>query len=64
MQLHQMLTLDFKRHAGQNEVTFKVTDKQMEVYRETASDLYESNLMEKLNIHSFGRWCIGHVRKE
>jgi hypothetical protein len=30
-----------KRYAGQNEVRFKVTDKKMEIYRETAFYLYD-----------------------
>jgi hypothetical protein len=45
-------------------VRFKVTDKKMEIYRETASYLYEYNLMEKPNIQSFGRWCMDRVCKE
>jgi hypothetical protein len=53
-----------RRYAGQNEVRFKVTDKKMETYRQTASYLYEYNLMEKPNIQSFGRWCMDHVCKE
>jgi hypothetical protein len=36
----------------------------MEIYRETASYLYEYNLMEKCNIQSLGRWCMDHVCKE
>jgi hypothetical protein len=44
-----------RRYAGQNEVRFKVTDKKMETYRETAAYLYENNLIEKSNIQSFGR---------
>jgi hypothetical protein len=50
-----------KRYAGQNEVRFKVTDKKMEIYRETAQYLYENNLTEKPNIQSFGRWCMDNV---
>ena len=53
-----------RRYAGQNEVRFKVTDKQMEVYRETASYLYEYNLMEKSNLQSLGRWWMDRVCKE
>jgi hypothetical protein len=53
-----------RRYAGQNEVRFKTTDKQKEMYRETALFLYENNLMEKPSIHSFGRWCMDHVCKE
>jgi hypothetical protein len=45
-------------------VRFKVTDKKMETYQRTASYLYEYNLMEKPNIHSFGRWCMDYVCKE
>ena len=52
-----------RRYAGQNEVRFKVTDKRMEMYRETASYLYEYNLMEKPNIQSFGRWAMDYVCK-
>jgi len=52
-----------KRYAGQNEVRFKVTDKQNEVYLETAHYLYENNLMDKSNIQSFGRWCMDYVCK-
>jgi hypothetical protein len=50
-----------KRYAGQNEVRFKVTDKQKEIYDETAWYLYENNVMEKSNIQSFGRWCMDYV---
>jgi hypothetical protein len=53
-----------RRYAGQNEVRFKVTDKKMEGHRQTASYLYEYNLMEKPNIHSFGRWCMDYVCRE
>ena len=35
------------RYAGQNEVRFKVTDKQKEIYLETARYLYEINKMDK-----------------
>jgi hypothetical protein len=49
------------RYLGENEVRFKVTDKQKDVYLETASYLYENNLMEKSNIQSFGRWCMDYV---
>jgi hypothetical protein len=52
-----------KRYAGQNEVRFKVTDKQKEIYDETASYLYENNMIDKPNIQSFGRWCMDHVCK-
>jgi hypothetical protein len=50
-----------KRYAGQNEVRFKVTDKQKEIYDETAWYLYENNVMEKSNIQSFGRWCMDYI---
>jgi hypothetical protein len=53
-----------RRYAGQKEVRFKVTDKKMEIYRDTAFYLYEYNLMEKPNIHTFGRWCMDHVCNE
>jgi hypothetical protein len=53
-----------RRYAGQNEVRFKVTDKKIEAYREAAVYLYENNLMEKSNIHCFGRWCMDHVYNE
>ena len=33
------------------------------MYDETAWYLYENNLMEKPNIHSFGRWCMDYVCK-
>ena len=49
-----------KRYAGQNEVRFKVTDKQKEI-KELSWYLYENNLMEKSNIQSFGRWCMDYV---
>jgi hypothetical protein len=52
-----------RRYAGQSEMRFKVTDKQKDVYLETASYLYENNLMEKSNIQSFGRWCMDYVCK-
>ena len=52
-----------QRYLGQNEVRFKVRDKQKDVYLETASYLYENNLMEKSNIHSFGRWAMDYVSK-
>jgi hypothetical protein len=52
-----------KRYTQQNEVRFKVTDKQKEIYLETAGYLYENNLMEKPNIQSFGRWCMDYVCK-
>ena len=52
-----------RRYAGQNEVRFKVTDKQAEIYRETACYFYENSLMEKSNIQSFGRWCMDYVCK-
>jgi hypothetical protein len=52
------------RDVGQKEVRFKVTDKKMEIYRDIALYLYENNLMEKPNIHSFGRWCMEHVSNE
>ena len=50
-----------KRYAGQNEVRFKVTDKQKEIYQEVSWYLYENNMMEKSNIQSFGRWCMDYV---
>jgi len=50
-----------KRYAGQNEVRFKVTDKQKKIYDETAWYLYENNLMDKSNIQSFGRWCMDYI---
>ena len=50
-----------RRYAGQNEVRFKVTDKQKKVYIETSRYLYEINKMDKSNIHSFGRWCMDYV---
>jgi hypothetical protein len=53
-----------QRYAGQNEVRFKVTDKQKEFYRKIALYLYENNLIEKPNLHSFGRWCMDYVCKE
>jgi hypothetical protein len=52
-----------RRYAGQNEVRFKVADKQKAIYDETAWYLYENNLMEKSNIQSFGRWCMDYVCK-
>jgi hypothetical protein len=52
-----------RRYAGQNEVRFKVTDKQAEIYRETACNFYENSLMEKSNIQSFGRWCMDYLCK-
>ena len=52
-----------KRYAGQNEVRFKVTDKQKEIYDETASYLYENNVIDKSNIQSFGRWSMDFVCK-
>jgi hypothetical protein len=52
-----------KRYAGQNEVRFKVTDRNKRMYDETAHYLYEYNLMEKPNIQSFGRWCMDYVCK-
>ena len=52
-----------KRYAGQNEVRFKVTDKQKEIYDETAHYLYENNIIDKPNIQSFGRWCTDIVCK-
>jgi hypothetical protein len=50
-----------RRYAEQNEVRFKVTDKQKEIYLETARYLYEINKMDKSNIQSFGRWCMDYV---
>jgi hypothetical protein len=50
-----------RRYAGQKEVRFKVTDKKIEIYRDTASYLYKYNLMEKPDIQSFGRWCMEYV---
>jgi hypothetical protein len=50
-----------KRYAGQNEVRFKITDKQKEIYDETAWYLYENNMIDKSNIQSFGRWCMDYV---
>ena len=52
-----------KRYAGQIEVRFKVTDKQKEIYDETAWYLYENNMIDKSNIQSFGRWCMDYVCK-
>jgi hypothetical protein len=54
---------EMKRYAGQNEVRFKVTDKQKEIYDEIAWYLYENNMMDKSNIQSFGRWCMDYVCK-
>jgi hypothetical protein len=50
-----------RRYLGQNEVRFKVTDKQRDIYLETAWYLYENNKMDKSNIQSFGRWCMDYV---
>jgi hypothetical protein len=52
-----------RRYAGQNEVQFKVTDRDIELYRETAWYLYENNQTDKSNIQSFGRWCMDFVCK-
>jgi hypothetical protein len=52
-----------KRYAGQNEVRFKVTDKQKEIFQEVSCYLYENNVMDKSNIQSFGRWCMDFVCK-
>jgi hypothetical protein len=52
-----------KRYAGQNEVRFKVTDKQKEIYQEVSWYLYENNMIDKSNIQSFGRWCMDYVCK-
>jgi hypothetical protein len=52
-----------KRYAGQNEVRFKVTDKQKEIYDETACYLYENNMIDKSNIQCFVRWCMDYVCK-
>jgi hypothetical protein len=52
-----------KKYAGQNEVRFKVTDKQKEIFQEVSSYLYENNVMDKSNIQSFGRWCMDYVSK-
>ena len=52
-----------RRYAGQNEVRFKVTDKQKKIYDETAWYLYENNIIDKPNIQSFGRWCTDNVCK-
>jgi hypothetical protein len=51
-----------RRYAGQNEVRFKVTDRDIELYRETAS-LYENHMLDKSNIQSFGRWSMDFVCK-
>ena len=50
-----------RRYTGQNEVRFKVTDRDMKVYIETATYLYENNVIDKPNIQSLGRWCMDHV---
>jgi hypothetical protein len=55
--LYYHIIYKMKRYAGQNEVRFKVTDKQMEIYDETAWYLYENN------IQSFGRWCMDYFCK-
>jgi hypothetical protein len=52
-----------KKYAGQNEVRFKVTDKQKEIFQEVSSYLYDNNVMDKSNIQSFGRWCMDYVSK-
>jgi hypothetical protein len=44
-----------RRYAGQNEVRFKVTDRDVELYRETAWYLYENHVIDKPNIQSFGQ---------
>jgi hypothetical protein len=35
----------------------------MEIYQEISSYLYENNMMDKSNIHSFGRWCMDSICK-
>jgi hypothetical protein len=52
-----------RRYAGQNEVRFKVTDRDIELYRETAWYLYENHIIDKSNIQSFGRWSMDFVCK-
>jgi hypothetical protein len=52
-----------KRYAGQNEVRFKVTDKQKEIFQEVSWYLYENDMIDKSNIQSFGRWCMDYVCK-
>jgi RecA-family ATPase len=52
-----------KRYAGQNEVRFKVTDKQKKIFQEVSWYLYENNMIDKSNIQSFGRWRMDYVSK-
>jgi RecA-family ATPase len=52
-----------KRYAGQNEVRFKVTDKQKEIFQEVSWYLYENNVVDKSNIQSFGRRCMDYLSK-
>jgi hypothetical protein len=35
----------------------------MELYQEVSSYLYENNMMDKSNLHSFGRWCMDSICK-
>jgi hypothetical protein len=52
-----------RKYAGQNEVRFKVTDRDIVLYRETAWYLYENHVIDKSNIQSFGRWSMDFVCK-
>jgi hypothetical protein len=52
-----------KRYSRQSEVRFKVTDQQAEIFRDTAWYLYESHMLDKPNIQSFGRWCMDYVSR-
>jgi hypothetical protein len=52
-----------RKYAGQNEVRFKVADRDIELYRETAWYLYENHVIDKSNIQSFGRWSMEFVCK-
>jgi hypothetical protein len=52
-----------KRYSKQSEVRFKVTDQQAEIFRDTAWYLYESHMLDKPNIQSFGRWCMNYVSR-
>jgi hypothetical protein len=53
--------IEMKRYSRQSEVRFKVTDQQAEIFRDTAWYLYESHMLDKPNIQSFGRWCMNYV---
>jgi hypothetical protein len=53
--------LQMRRYTGQNEVRFKVTDRNMKMYLETAIYLYENNVIDKSDIQSLGRWCLDQV---